>query len=193
MMLDQFMYSADNDQPSGWLQGACWLPSPNYDPRPSECGIDLLVIHNISLPAGVFGGPWIERLFLNQLASAPYPELVALSSLRVSAHFLIRRQGQLIQFVDIYQRAWHAGQSYFQDRERCNDFSIGIELEGTDTCAYETIQYQVLTRLTQVLFARCPEMGIDRIVGHCDIAPQRKTDPGPAFDWVLYRQLLSGL
>lgn len=149
-----------------------------------------MVIHNISLPPGEFGGTGIERLFLNRLDPAEHPFFEAIASLRVSAHLLIRRDGQLVQFVPFHLRAWHAGESSFQGRERCNDFSIGIELEGTDHLPYESAQYQTLVQVTRDLQQRYPEITPERIVGHSDIAPSRKTDPGPAFDWERFRELL---
>lgn len=145
--------------------------------------ISLLVIHGISLPAGEFGGPWIERLFLGRLEAGMRPELADLVSLKVSAHLLIRRDGKIIQFVPFKRRAWHAGVSVFQDRPRCNDYSIGIELEGTDASPYADIQYARLITVTRALMRAYPAITRDRVVGHCDIAPERKTDPGPAFDW----------
>ena len=145
--------------------------------------ISLLVIHGISLPAGEFGGPWIERLFLGRLEAGMHPELADLVSLKVSAHLLIRRDGKIIQFVSFKRRAWHAGVSVFQDRPRCNDYSIGIELEGTDASPYADIQYARLITVTRALMRAYPAITRDRVVGHCDIAPERKTDPGPAFDW----------
>lgn len=152
--------------------------------------ISLLVIHGISLPAGEFGGPWIERLFLGRLEAGMHPELADLVSLKVSAHLLIRRDGKIIQFVSFKRRAWHAGVSVFQDRPRCNDYSIGIELEGTDASPYADIQYARLITVTRALMRAYPAITLDRVVGHSDIAPQRKTDPGPAFDW---RRLRCGL
>lgn len=145
--------------------------------------ISLLVIHGISLPAGEFGGPWIERLFLGRLASGMHPALAALADVRVSAHLLIRRDGKIIQFVPFKRRAWHAGVSVFQGRPRCNDYSIGIELEGTDAAPYADIQYVRLIAVTGALMRAYTAITLDRVVGHCDIAPERKTDPGPAFDW----------
>ncbi|MCU6432366.1 1,6-anhydro-N-acetylmuramyl-L-alanine amidase AmpD [Undibacterium sp. Jales W-56] len=163
-------------------------PSPNYDRRPDGTGISLLVIHNISLPAGQFGGSAIADLFLNQLDFAAHPDFISLQGVRVSTHFLIRRDGQLLQFVPAGLRAWHAGVSSFQGRSACNDFSVGIELEGTDQQAFEKAQYQALYRLTLALIQRYP---IQHIVGHQDIAPGRKTDPGPHFDWKQYKKLLT--
>lgn len=145
--------------------------------------ISLLVIHGISLPAGEFGGPWIERLFLGRLEAGAHPALAGLAGVRVSAHLLIRRGGKIIQFVSFNRRAWHAGVSVFQDRPHCNDYSIGIELEGTDVLPYADIQYERLMAVTRALMCAYPAITLDRVVGHCDIAPERKTDPGPAFDW----------
>ncbi len=174
-----------------WLEGAKRLPSPNCDARPPGVEVDLLVIHGISLPPGSFGGPWIERLFLNRLPGDRHPDFEPIHELRVSSHLLIRRDGGLIQFVPLNLRAWHAGVSCFQGRERCNDFSIGIELEGTDETPYTDRQYQVLAKVTGQIFHLFPAITNERIVGHSDIAPGRKTDPGPAFDWRKYRALLA--
>lgn len=175
----------------GWLPEARSVCSPNCDPRPAGTPIDLLVIHNISLPPREFGGPWIEQLFLNHLDPTAHPYFGGIAHLRVSAHLLIRRDGTLIQFVPLTLRAWHAGISSFQGRERCNDFSIGIELEGADDIPYPAVQYQVLARVTQMLQRRYRGIRPERIVGHSDIAPGRKTDPGPAFDWPEYRRLIA--
>ncbi len=175
---------------NGWITTACRRPSANCDERPLDGTIELLVIHGISLPAGEFGEGWIEDLFCNQLDPAAHPSFCELSELRVSAHVLIRRDGSVIQFVPFEKRAWHAGASSFEGRERCNDFSIGIELEGTDDTAYEAAQYQVLARLTRLLMDVYPSITPSRVVGHCDIAPGRKTDPGPSFDWALFRAML---
>ena len=167
----------------GWLKpsaGVIHAPSPNHDERP--CGQDatLLVMHNISLPPGCFGGTEVVDLFLNQLDYSSHPWLEQLRGLHVSAHFFIRRTGQIVQHVATHQRAWHAGVSQFEGRERCNDFSIGIELEGTDTLPYTNEQYQALQDLIPVLKTRHP---LKAVRGHEHIAPGRKTDPGPAFDW----------
>ncbi len=168
----------------GWLTPARHVPSPNCDDRPPGVAVDLLVIHGISLPPGEFGGPYIDALFTNTLAALPlHPDLAGLAQLRVAAHLLIRRNGELAQYVPLHRRAWHAGQSNFQGRERCNDFSIGIELEGTDDTPYTDPQYQVLAALIPVLRAAYPAITAGRIVGHSHIAPGRKTDPGPFFDW----------
>ena len=176
----------------GWLAQAQHRPSPNFDARPEECRPELLVIHAISLPAGQFlvpeGPDHVMDLFLNRLDSAAHPDFATLAGVRVSSHFLIRRDGQLIQLVSADARAWHAGQSEFMGRQRCNDFSIGIELEGCDQLAFEPGQYQTLAALTQSLCQRYP---LRHITGHQQIAPTRKTDPGPCFDWLHYQQLLS--
>lgn len=170
----------------GWLApapGVTLLPSPNRDARPSDAQVSLLVLHNISLPPGKFGGPEVAGLFLNTLDYASPPWLERLRGLRVSAHFFIRRDGRIIQFVSTDQRAWHAGVSRFGKRERCNDFSIGIELEGTDTLPYTDEQYLALRKLTRVLRVRYP---LAAARGHEHIAPGRKTDPGPAFNWTRF-------
>lgn len=165
---------------AGWVQQARWLPSPNCDARPAGCAIDLLVIHNISLPGGEFGGTHIIDLFLNQIDINFHPSFLSLQGVRVSAHFLIRRDGSVWQFVATTQRAWHAGLSEFEGRSRCNDFSIGVELEGCDTLPFESAQYQSLVDLTLCLQGRHP---LSAVCGHQDIAPGRKTDPGPHFHW----------
>lgn len=167
----------------GWLRPAPavrLLPSPNHDARPAGSTVSLLVIHNISLPPNQFGGPHVADLFLNRLDYAAHPWLERLRGLRVSAHFFIRRDGQIVQFVSTDKRAWHAGVSRFENRERCNDFSLGIELEGTDILPYTDAQYTSLAKLTRVLLARYP---LRAAWGHEHIAPGRKTDPGPAFKW----------
>src|SRR5690554_3084912 len=167
----------------GWLKphpAVICTPSPNCDIRPADQDAYLLIVHNISLPPGIFGGPEIIDFFQNMLDYASHPWLPRLKDLRVSAHFLIRRTGQVAQFVATHQRAWHAGVSRFEGRERCNDFSIGIELEGTDSTPYEPAQYEALGMLAQTLRAHHP---IRAVRGHEHIAPGRKTDPGPAFDW----------
>jgi AmpD protein len=174
----------------GRLREARWVPSPNHDPRPPATTVDLLVIHGISLPPGEFGGPWIEQLFQNRLEWEAHPYFATIRGLRVSAHLLIRRDGDLIQFVDLHERAWHAGASSFTGRSACNDFSIGIELEGADTIPYTDAQYRVLAETVRELMVRFPAIGPERIVGHSDIAPGRKSDPGPAFDWGRLRSLI---
>ncbi len=172
---------------AGVCSGARWTPSPNCDERPEGAAIELLVIHNISLPPGDFGGPWIEDLFLNRLHPAVDPYFAGLAGVEVSAHFLVRRDGELVQFVPCELRAWHAGASAWKGRERCNDFSIGVELEGTDEVAFTDAQYATLAELTQAIFERYGRL---ELAGHCDIAPGRKTDPGPRFDWARYRASL---
>jgi N-acetyl-anhydromuramoyl-L-alanine amidase len=172
----------------GWLAAAERRPSPNQDARPPETTIDLLVIHNISLPPGEFGGDWIDDLFHNRLDPNAHPYFAPIAAVRVSAHLLIRRDGRLIQYVPCERRAWHAGVSSFQGRERCNDYSIGIELEGTDDTSFTEAQYIRLAACTRQIRQRYPTISAERIVGHADIAPDRKTDPGPAFDWARYRR-----
>lgn len=174
----------------GWCGHADRISSPNCDERPSGSAIDLLVIHNISLPPDQFGGPWISDLFTNSLDIRVDPYFVQLQALRVSSHFLIRRDGQLLQFVSTLQRAWHAGVSQFDGRDECNNFSIGIELEGSDTREFCDAQYVTLGALTQALKQRHP---LRAVTGHQHIAPGRKTDPGPYFDWSRYQsQVASG-
>ena len=167
---------------------ARYVASPNCDERPDGVEVTLAVIHGISLPPGQFGGKGIEQLFTNRLDSGAHPYYATLAGLRVSAHFVIRRNGALLQFVPGARRAWHAGASRWQGRERCNDFSIGIELEGTDTLPYAAAQYAMLARLLKAL-KRC--YPIRQVVGHSDIAPGRKTDPGPAFDWARLSRLIA--
>lgn len=166
----------------GWLSGdgVRSIASPNYDDRPDQEAPSLLVVHAISLPPNQFGSDDIAKLFCNSLDSAAHPYFATIGHLRVSAHFLIRRDGELIQFVSCLQRAWHAGVSNWQGRDRCNDFSIGVELEGCDTLPFAEPQYQRLRQLLKVLVATYP---LAAVVGHSDIAPGRKTDPGPCFDW----------
>ena len=171
----------------GRIADARFVRSPNCDARPAGCAIDLIVIHHISLPPGAFGGPGIIELFTNRLDPGAHPYYATLAGIKVSAHFLIRRDGALLQFVPCAARAWHAGESRWRGRARCNDFSIGIELEGTGETSFTAAQYRRLARLTRVLKARYP---IRDIVGHSDIAPGRKSDPGPHFDWTRYRRLL---
>jgi AmpD protein len=175
----------------GWLRGAERRPSPHRDARPAGTVVDLLVIHNISLPPGQFGGPWIDDLFLARLDPEAHPYFRAIAGVPVSSHMLIRRDGRCIQYVPFGERAWHAGASCFAGRERCNDFSIGIELEGADDQPFEPLQYQVLAEVTLALMAYYPGIRPDRIAGHSDIAPGRKTDPGPHFDWNQFLGLLA--
>jgi N-acetyl-anhydromuramoyl-L-alanine amidase len=166
----------------GWLFGAAQIRSPNYDAR-TGATVDLLVIHAISLPPGEFGGNAITQLFTNRLDATQHSFFAEIQHLRVSAHFLIRRCGQIMQFVSVYDRAWHAGESQFDGRRACNDFSIGIELEGSDVTAFEDAQYLSLSELSQILITAFPHITAQRIAGHSAIAPGRKTDPGPFFDW----------
>ena len=179
-------YAANN----GWLENCQKLVSPNCNERPLNTDISLLVVHNISLPPGQFGTAFVEALFTNKLNVDDHPYFAEVAHLKVSAHLFINRRGEVLQFVSFDQRAWHAGQSCFLDRENCNDFSIGIELEGTDTEPYTEKQYAALAQVTGLLMSLYPKITLDRIVGHSDIAPTRKTDPGPAFDWVHFKDLL---
>jgi AmpD protein len=172
------------------LEQAVFTPSPHFDDRPSETAIDTIVIHNISLPPGQFGGDAIERFFCGNLNMSSHPYFASIANLQVSAHLLIKRTGEMIQFVPFDKRAWHAGESFFAGRSRCNDFSIGIELEGTDTLPFEPGQYQELASVIRILLKTYPAITLDRIVGHSDIAPSRKTDPGPAFDWNYLKGML---
>lgn len=174
----------------GWLSSARRVRSPNFNARPDIDDISLLVIHNISLPPGHFGGSYIEQFFCNQLDGDQHPYFSEICHQQVSAHLLIDRQGQLIQFVSFAQRAWHAGVSSFGGRDGCNDFSLGIELEGTDDSPYTDVQYRVLAQVSKLLIATYPDLTKQRIVGHSDIAQGRKTDPGATFDWPRYRAAL---
>lgn len=169
--------------PSGYLDEACFIASPNFDERPPEHNISLLIIHNISLPPNTFGGDGVIELFTNQIDPNTHPYYQTLREVKVSAHFFIRRNGTIVQFVPCTQRAWHAGKSCWQGKSHCNDFSIGIELEGSDTQPFAKEQY---TTLTAVTLALREAYLITDIVGHSDIAPGRKTDPGPYFDWDNY-------
>ncbi|WP_034607915.1 1,6-anhydro-N-acetylmuramyl-L-alanine amidase AmpD [Chitinimonas koreensis] len=167
----------------GWVEGAARIVSPNADARPDGTAIDMVVLHSISLPPGRFGGDGVERLFTNRCDPAEHECFEELQHFRVSAHFFVRRDGALLQFVSCLDRAWHAGASSWQGRERCNDFSVGIEMEGGDHWPYEPAQYATLDALLAALRARFP---IRHLVGHCHVAPERKTDPGPYFDWARY-------
>ncbi len=178
-------YAVDAD---GWCHAAAKLPSPNCDARPAGLAIDLLVVHNISLPAGQFGTPYIYALFCNRLDISADASFAELEGLRVSSHFLIARDGRLTQFVSTRERAWHAGLSAHEGRERCNDFSIGIELEGSDDTPFEQAQYRTLVKLTEALAAA---HRLRWVAGHEHIAPGRKTDPGPHFEWARYRESLN--
>jgi len=178
------------DAGSGRLLGARRVDSPNCDDRPPGQAPELVVVHGISLPPGEFGGPWIEALFTNRLPADGHPYFAAIAGLRVSAHLLVRRDGAVVQFVPFHRCAWHAGTSQWRGRERCNDFSIGIELEGTDTLPYAPAQYAVLARVVAGLCCAYPSLPADAVVGHSDVAPGRKSDPGIAFDWPLLRSLI---
>lgn len=175
--------AAGIDTHSGLLRGARQVPSPNFDARPGGILPELIVVHGISLPPEQFGGPWIDRLFTNSLPPDEHPYFATLWTLKVSSHLLIRRDGEPVQYVPFHERAWHAGASSYQGRERCNDFSIGVELEGADDIAYEPAQYRLLSAVILALCDAYPSLSLTRIAGHSDIAPGRKTDPGPAFDW----------
>ena len=194
---------------TGIVEGARFSPSPHFDERFSESiesvsdeskstdsetvdskQIDLLVIHNISLPPRQFGGPYIDDFFAGELDPDEHPFFEEISGVRVSSHLLIRRTGEVVQYVPLHKRAWHAGVSSFEGREKCNDFSIGIELEGADDIPFEEAQYEALAKITRLLLKAYPSMNQERITGHSDIAPGRKTDPGPAFNWKRYFELL---
>lgn len=177
------------DRSTGLLLDARQRPSPNCDERPPDAVVDLVVVHGISLPPGKFGGPWIDALFTNALEATAHPFFQEIAGLQVSAHLLIRRDGEIIQYVPFHRRAWHAGRSAYRGRLNCNDFSVGIELEGTDDRPYEAIQYRRLAAVVAALRRAYP-IPEDRIAGHADVAPGRKTDPGPAFDWDRLRTLL---
>jgi AmpD protein len=167
----------------GLVEGARLTLSPNQDTRPPGATIDLVVVHGIGMPPGEFGGPWVEALFMNRLPPAAHPFFATVTGLRVSAHLFIRRDGELHQFVPFHARAWHAGASVWRHRQACNDYSVGIELEGADEVPYEPAQYRVLAASIAALGRAYPTLAPTAVVGHSDIAPGRKTDPGPAFDW----------
>ncbi|WP_281687328.1 1,6-anhydro-N-acetylmuramyl-L-alanine amidase AmpD [Pseudomonas citronellolis] len=171
------------DPRSGWCQGVSHCPSPNFNARPEGEVVSLLVIHNISLPPGQFGTGKVQCFFQNRLDADEHPYFADIAQMTVSAHFLIERDGSVFQFVSCNDRAWHAGVSRFDGRENCNDFSIGIELEGTDDEPYSDAQYAALAKLGRQLLRAYPAITPERIQGHSDIAPGRKTDPGPVFDW----------
>jgi N-acetyl-anhydromuramoyl-L-alanine amidase len=167
---------------SGLLAAARYCPSPNQDDRPPGVEPELVVIHSISLPPGQFGGPWIDRLFTNRLDPAGHPYFEKIAAMRVSAHLLVRRDGELVQYVPFHRRAWHAGESCWRGRACCNDFSVGIELEGTDEGEFTAIQYRRLAAAIRALCRSYPGLSAERLARHSDIAPGRKTDPGPGFD-----------
>jgi N-acetyl-anhydromuramoyl-L-alanine amidase len=178
------------DTATGLLAGVRQVLSPHFNERPAGVMPDLLVVHGISLPPGEFGGPWIDRLFTGTLAWDAHPYFREIEGLRASAHALIRRDGQIVQYVPFGARAWHAGRSEYRGRKECNDFSIGVELEGASTVAYTDAQYQALTGLTCALLATYPSMSREAIAGHGDVAPGRKSDPWDSFDWTRFRELL---
>lgn len=178
------------DTGTGWLDTARRVPSPNQDERPPGSEPELVVVHAISLPPGSFGGDGIDRLFTNTLDPAAHPYFAEVADRCVSAHAMIRRDGGLTQYVPFHRRAWHAGRSSFRGRPECNDFSVGVELEGTDELPFEPVQYRRLAALVAALADAYPGITGDRLAGHCDIAPGRKTDPGPHFDWHHLQQLL---
>ena len=178
------------DPGTGLLHPARQVVSPNRDERPPGLLPELIVVHGISLPPDEYGGPWIDRLFTNSLPPDAHPYFATVAALQVSSHLLIRRDGEYVQYVPFHLRAWHAGASNYRGRERCNDFSIGIELEGSDELAYEPAQYRALSNAIHALCLAYPSLSIERVAGHSDIAPGRKTDPGPAFDWSRLRALL---
>ncbi len=171
----------------GWWSGAERLPSPNFGPRPTGTEVSLAIVHSISLPPGVYGGDAIERLFTNRLNEEDHPYYQGLRGLEVSAHFVVRRDGRLLQFVSCDERAWHAGRSAWRGRDNCNDWSVGVELEGLEGQNFEPVQYECLGRLLRALARRYP---IAEVVGHEHVAPGRKADPGPGFDWRLLRRVL---
>ncbi len=176
---------------SGLIDEARQQPSPNCDLRPDEEDIALIVIHGISLPPGKFGDDYIDQLFCNKLNPDEHPYFKDIARLKVSSHLLVRRNGEVVQYVPFQKRAWHAGISSYKNRDNCNDFSIGIEMEGDDETPYTNIQYQVLSKLIKNLIETYPQLNTETIAGHSDIAPGRKTDPGDAFDWMRLNKLLS--
>jgi AmpD protein len=182
------MFTLDAD--TALIAEARQVQSPNCDDRPAECLPSLVVVHGISLPPGDFGGPWIDQFFTNNLDVSAHSYFQEIADMQVSAHFLVRRDGELVQYVPLNRRAWHAGESIYAGRVRCNDYSIGIELEGEDETPYEDLQYQCLARLISTLRGNLASLQDATVVAHSDIAPGRKTDPGPAFDWQLLETLL---
>ena len=173
------------------LDQAEFIESPNFSERPEGVDPSLIVLHNISLPPGRFGGDFIKQFFVNSLNSALHPYFKEISDLRVSSHLLIERDGNIIQFVEFNKSAWHAGVSEYEGQKDCNDFSIGIELEGTDSDPYQDIQYSILSGISECLMGSYLEINKERIIGHADIAPDRKTDPGDSFDWLRFRDSLN--
>jgi len=179
------------DVTSGLLKEARQIASPNCDLRSDESDITLIVIHGISLPPGKFGNHYIDQLFCNQLDPNEHPYFKKIEGLKVSAHLLIRRDGEVVQYVPFHKRAWHAGVSCYNNRDCCNDFSIGIEMEGEDEIPYTDFQYDILSKVIKALIQSYPQLNTQTLVGHSDIAPERKTDPGDAFDWHQLKRLLS--
>ncbi len=179
------------DASTGLLAGARQVLSPHCDARPAGAAPELIVVHGISLPPGEFGGPWIDRLFTGTLPPDAHPYFRDLAAARLSAHALIRRDGEIVQYVPFGERAWHAGVSEYRGRAACNDFSVGLELEGTDDTPYTKAQYQQLAALAAALLSAYASLTAEAIVGHSDIAPGRKSDPGPAFDWARFRAALT--
>jgi len=177
-------------QQTSLIEGVLYRGSPNQDDRPDASDISGIVVHNISLPPGEFGGGWIDDLFMNQLDPTAHPYFAEISKMEVSSHLLIRRDGEVVQYVPFEQRAWHAGLSVWDGRERCNDFTVGIELEGSDDQGFENAQYDQLAEVVLLLCQQYPLVTKGRIKGHCDISPGRKTDPGPYFDWEKLNNLL---
>ena len=179
------------DRATGLLRGARFAASPHQNARPEGAGIELVVIHGISLPPGSFGGPWIERLFLGRLAAEAHPSFADLHGLRVSAHLLVRRSGRIVQYVPLHRRAWHAGVSAWHGREGVNDFSVGIELEGAEGLPYEGAQYRAVAAAVAALAAVHPAIDDERVVAHADVSPARKIDPWASFDWPRFRRLVA--
>ena len=189
--MKQNLQQGDYDPLTGLVRYARQLSSPNFDARPDNTDIEALIIHAISLPPHQYGGNFVEHFFCNRLEIDAHPYFAEIADIRVSSHFFIRRSGELVQFVPVHQRAWHAGVSCCMGREAVNDFSIGIELEGCDDDNFEAVQYQTLIELSRTLISAIPTLAAEHIYGHADIAPGRKTDPGPGFDWQAYRTALS--
>ena len=187
---DQGLMSLTLDENNHWLEAVRRVESPNCDERPGDCPVQLIVMHGISLPPNEYGGPYIDQLFTNTLNKDEHPYFAEIIDLRVSAHVMINRQGEITQYVPFNKRAWHAGKSLFNGRENCNDFSIGIEMEGCDDSPYEEAQYQQAAELIRLLRQIWPDLTHDQIKGHADIAPGRKTDPGEAFNWEYFYSLL---
>jgi len=185
------MNNTSDDIKQGWLKDIAQKPSPNKNERPDTNNVSLIIVHNISLPPNQFGECWIDDFFLNKLDPKQHPYFEEICELKVSSHLLIRRDGNITQYVPFHERAWHAGLSNFDGADNCNDFSIGIELEGADHIAYTEEQYIALSSCCRALIDAYPMLSEETIVGHCDVSPGRKTDPGESFDWVRFRNLLS--